>query len=63
MTNSQLELNIANGTSRRRAVGTQRAQKRARWWFDRMREAADQAVDWRAQSITRSARAASLAPR
>ena len=46
MINGQLELSIANQPACRRAPRRQRRSRQAHWWFERMREMVDQAVDW-----------------
>ena len=48
MTNEQLELGLNNGQAR--IVGRRRESRMARgqWWFARMREAVENAMDWQA---------------
>jgi hypothetical protein len=43
----QMELTLANATPAfRRAVRRQRRLPSAHWWFDQMRKAVDDAMDW-----------------
>jgi hypothetical protein len=47
---SQMEMGFAGRRSRGRAAAWNRRQRRARraqWWFQQMRQAVDQAMDWR----------------
>lgn len=44
MLDRQLELGLAN--ARPSLKHRQQRQNRARWWFDRMRQAVDRALDW-----------------
>ncbi len=46
MTNEQMELGFS-GTELQRAVGQRETRiQRAAWWFARMREAVNNAMDW-----------------
>ena len=56
MIQRQLELSLAAGNGRRHLGPRQRRLQRAHWWFDRMREAADQAVEWQPITPPRTAR-------
>jgi len=47
MTNEQMELGLGNARPCPSAGSRQRRQSRANWWFERMREAVDKALDWR----------------
>ena len=43
----QMELTLANATpAYRRAARRQRRLPSAHWWFDQMRKAVDEAMDW-----------------
>ncbi|MGO8676783.1 MAG: hypothetical protein ACLQVX_13045 [Limisphaerales bacterium] len=46
MINGQLELSLANARESRPEGRRQRRMSRAMWWFERMREVVDQAIDW-----------------
>jgi hypothetical protein len=48
MYNDQLEFSMSNQreTNRRSANSSQRRAPRARWWFERMRQIVDHALDW-----------------
>jgi hypothetical protein len=46
MINGQLELSLANARESRHEGRRQRRMSRAMWWFERMREVVDQAIDW-----------------
>jgi len=48
MYNGQLEMSFANGRSSVARVPRQRRLSRAQWWFQRMRQAVDCAMDWQA---------------
>jgi hypothetical protein len=52
MIDLQLELRFENARGRR-VVNPRRSGSRARWWFARMREVVDQAVDWQPVSKPR----------
>jgi hypothetical protein len=45
-TNEQMELGIGNKNACRSVHRRQRRQSRANWWFERMREVVDKAIDW-----------------
>jgi hypothetical protein len=47
MTNLQMELGLGNARRCPSASRRQRKSTRAHWWFERMREAVDHALDWR----------------
>jgi hypothetical protein len=47
MTNEQMELGFGGGRTCPAASRRQRRLTRADWWFDRMRQVADRALDWR----------------
>ena len=52
----QMELTLANTTpAYRRAVRRQRRLPSAHWWFDQMRKAVDEALDWQPAPPTRPA--------
>lgn len=46
MTNQQMELGIGKTRVCPTANRRQSRKSRASWWFDRMREAVDKAMDW-----------------
>jgi len=46
MINGQLELSLANARGCRPQSRRQRHLSRARWWFERMRQVVDRAIDW-----------------
>jgi hypothetical protein len=46
MTNDQMELSFERANGSRSITRRQRRLTRAQWWFDRMREVVDRAVDW-----------------
>jgi hypothetical protein len=46
MLDRQLELSFANGRGYLSPNRRQQRQSRARWWFDRMRQTVDRALDW-----------------
>jgi hypothetical protein len=41
-----MELSLANGRGYRPVSRRQRHLSRARWWFERMRQVVDRAIDW-----------------
>lgn len=43
---AQLELSLSNGRTQGRPAFRRPRQTRARWWFQRMRQAVNQARDW-----------------
>ncbi len=45
MINGQMELSLVNGRGCRPLSRRQRHLSRAQWWFERMRQAVDRAVD------------------
>ena len=45
MTNEQMELSLANGRVCSSLNRRQRRLNRAAWWFDRMRQVVDRAID------------------
>ncbi|NBV21504.1 MAG: hypothetical protein EBS05_06215 [Proteobacteria bacterium] len=48
----QMELTLANATpAYRRAVRRQRRLPSAHWWFDQMRKAVDEAIDWQPSPV------------
>jgi len=47
MINEQMELGLAGNRKCASAHRTQRRLRRADWWFGRMREVVDKALDWR----------------
>lgn len=50
----QMELTLANSTpAYRRAVRRQRRLPSAHWWFDQMRKAVDEAMDWQPAASAR----------
>jgi hypothetical protein len=51
--NGQLELSFGNGRGSWRANGRSRRQGRANWWFERMRQIVDRAIDWPAATPPR----------
>ena len=46
MNNSQLELGLGNGRGCQSVNGRQRRLSRATWWFERMRQVVERAMDW-----------------
>jgi hypothetical protein len=46
MINGQLELSLANAGGCHPVSRRQRHLSRARWWFERMRQVVDRAIDW-----------------
>jgi hypothetical protein len=46
MTNQQLEISFENLQAGRSANRRQRRLSRANWWFERMRQVVDSALDW-----------------
>jgi hypothetical protein len=44
--NGQLELSLASARAGRPMDRRQRRLSRAQWWFERMRQAVDRAMDW-----------------
>lgn len=42
-----MELSLASARNCRSPKRPQRRANRARWWFERMREVVDNAMDWR----------------
>ncbi len=46
MTDAQLELGLGNGRGCQWAGRRQRRLGRANWWFERMRQVVDRALDW-----------------
>jgi hypothetical protein len=46
MINGQLELSLANAAGYHPVSQRQRRLSRARWWFERMRQVVDSAIDW-----------------
>jgi len=54
MTNQQMELGLGRGRVCRSVNrGAHSKSARARWWFERMRQAVDQAFDWQAAPAPR----------
>ncbi len=56
MTNNQMELGLGGEQIGTGIVGTPRREtriKRAAWWFGRMRQLVDGAMDWHAESAGR----------
>jgi hypothetical protein len=45
-TNEQMELEIGKKNACSSVRRRQRRQSRANWWFERMREVVDKAIDW-----------------
>ena len=45
--NKQMELELAGNRKCASRHRTQRRQRRADWWFERMRTVVDRALDWR----------------
>ena len=43
----QMELSLAGKTVRRRHQARQNRLRRAQWWFARMRQVVDSAIEWR----------------
>lgn len=52
-TNQQLELGFRGAPARRNGKTTTARMARAQWWFARMREAVDSAMDWPGESAVR----------
>lgn len=48
MSNGQLELTLANERGNRQPSRRPRPTRHAHWWFVRMREVVDRALDWQA---------------
>jgi hypothetical protein len=46
MNQKQLELSLAGANRCPRTVQRQQRLNRANWWFDRMRQVVDKALDW-----------------
>jgi hypothetical protein len=46
MYNGQLEMSFANGRGCQTIGGRQRRLSRAQWWFQRMRQVVERAIDW-----------------
>jgi hypothetical protein len=46
MDRKQLEMKLQSPLALRRAGRCRRRTTRARWWFDQMRQAADEATNW-----------------
>ncbi len=53
MINRQMELSLTSVRTGATARGSQGRQRRAAWWFDRMRQAVDRAFDWSAAGLPR----------
>ena len=46
MFDGQLEMSFANGRGCQSITRRQRRLSRAQWWFQRMRQVVDRAIDW-----------------
>ncbi len=46
MVNGQLEMNLGSGRGCHNGARHHRRQGRAHWWFERMRQVVDRAIDW-----------------
>jgi len=53
MINGQLELRLENGRSRYAINLRRRRLSRANWWFQRMRQIVDHAMDWQPAGVSR----------
>lgn len=49
MDRRQLEMRLECAMGSRRGVRHRRRPNRARWWFEQMRRAVDEAADWQPQ--------------
>jgi hypothetical protein len=53
MYNGQLELSLGKARGGRSVSARQRRISRAQWWFQRMRDVVDRAVDWQPAPVPR----------